>query len=229
MRSSSLRRFKIDGINYTFSIDAFNRFFQERAKGSFHTITQYEEIIAGVLNVDRSTIHNWRMELNGPSDIDKVQALADYWHITIYDLLDEEVSVLEKLLSSFGGDSSDEITLPVRTVSDDAPVVRLQIPDIKERQTATLPGICYISPTIRDDFKPVARSLKEQKPVIVNFSDTERKAAVRAYNCMLGAAYALDSSVQSITPTVLLFSPKETEVSELSTGSKGKDLFRTLV
>ncbi len=169
------------------------------------------------------------MELNGPSDLERIQMLADYWKTDLYSLLNEEVGMFEKLIMAFGGDSLDPVEPPVDPVKETAPTITLQIPHITEKQTRVLPGVCYISPTIRDDFKPVARSLKEQKPVIVNFSETERKAAERAYNCMLGATYALDGSVNQITSNVLLFVPKEIEVSKLATGSKGKDLFRTLV
>ncbi len=49
MKSNNLRRFKIDGLNYTFNIQAFNDLFIDHAKESFHTISQYEEIIADVL------------------------------------------------------------------------------------------------------------------------------------------------------------------------------------
>ncbi len=105
----------------------------------------------------------------------------------------------------------------------------LQIPRVTGDQTRVLPEICYISPTVRDDFKPVVRSLKDQKPVIVNFSETESRTAMRAYNCMLGAVYALDGSVDQITSNVLLFAPKEIEVSRLATAGKGKDMFKTLV
>jgi cell division inhibitor SepF len=229
MKSSSLRRFKIDGLNYTFNIQAFNDLFLDRAKESFYTISRYEELIAGVLSVDRSTIHNWRMELNGPSDIEKIRALADYWNVDLYALLTEDTGMLGKLLQVFSGDPSDAVEMPDAAEEEVVPVITLRVPQITEKQANILPGICYIAPAVRDDFKPVARSLRERRPVIVNFSDTESKAAARAYNCMLGAAYALGGSVNRITSDVLLFVPEDIEVSKLAVENKSKDLFRTLV
>lgn len=85
MISRNLRKFYVDEHQMSFDIETFRRLFMKFK--SNHKVGEYESILADVLCVDRATIHNWRMNSNGPSDLDKIKSLAAYWNIDYKTLL----------------------------------------------------------------------------------------------------------------------------------------------
>lgn len=52
-------------------------------------IGNYEYEVADALYVDKSAVHNWRMGVNGPGDLEKIQLLAKLWNVKCEILLTE--------------------------------------------------------------------------------------------------------------------------------------------
>ena len=81
MKKTQLRTFLIDGKAMIFNLDCFRELFITNASKLNIGIGRYEDEIADALFVDRSAVHNWRMGVNGPGDLDKIRSLAKLWNI----------------------------------------------------------------------------------------------------------------------------------------------------
>lgn len=79
----------VDGKEMSFNVRYFQEMFMKLARKENKGIVNYEYEIADALFVDRTTIHNWRMNVNGPGDIEKIQSLAEFWNIKYENLLVE--------------------------------------------------------------------------------------------------------------------------------------------
>ena len=73
-----------------------------------------------------------------------------------------------------------------------------------------------VQPSNFNESQRICDELKERKPVILNLENLEKEAAKRIYDFMLGAAYALDGSVNKISPNIFVFSPCNVDVSEFN-------------
>ena len=71
------------------------------------------------------------------------------------------------------------------------------------------------TPNTRDDCTSIVNSLRENIPVIVDFSKAESGEAHRCFNYLLGAIYSLNGSVRDITPFVYVFTPEKIEISKI--------------
>ena len=91
MVSKQTRIWMVNGHEVQFDIVKFNHLFKTKAHENGMGITRYEEVVADALSVDSSTIHNWRFNLNGPSDPDKVYSLEKFWNVEENTLLKEVV------------------------------------------------------------------------------------------------------------------------------------------
>ena len=89
MVSKKLRTFIVDGKEVIFDIAKFKGLFVERADRAKKNLGEYEYDLANELFVDGSAIHNWRMGLNGPGDLDKIHTIEKYWHLSENSLLTE--------------------------------------------------------------------------------------------------------------------------------------------
>lgn len=93
MKGKQLRTFMADGKEMSFNVRYFQEMFMKLARKENKGIVNYEYEIADALFVDRTTIHNWRMNVNGPGDIEKIQSLASFWNIEYRCLLMEAKSM----------------------------------------------------------------------------------------------------------------------------------------
>mgnify|MGYP006873118950 CR=1 FL=1 len=89
LKSVQLRVFVVDDREMQFNLDRFQRLFLNNARIKGIPIGNYENELAKVLYVERSTIHNWRMNMNGPSDLEKIRMLEEYWNLGVNGLLME--------------------------------------------------------------------------------------------------------------------------------------------
>lgn len=89
MKKKQLRTFVIDDSKMTFNSDFFCYYFTKQASRKKVGICMYEEELATALYVDKAAIHNWRMGVNGPGDLEKIQLLANFWNIKFEMLLTE--------------------------------------------------------------------------------------------------------------------------------------------
>ena len=91
-------KFEIEGKPYLFNFAAFNRLFIAKWKTSKVSKSEYEEQLADIAGVSKSSIHAYFFSKNGPGDIAIVKAISDYWKIDIHYLLcEEKSSKMEKL------------------------------------------------------------------------------------------------------------------------------------
>ena len=93
MKSKNLRTFNVDDREMIFDVRYFQEMFIRQAKKNNLRIGEYEEELAKILYVDKSAVHNWRMEVNGPGDIEKIQQIADFWNINYKNLLMEGINM----------------------------------------------------------------------------------------------------------------------------------------
>lgn len=89
MKGKNLRTFTVNEKEMIFNVRYFQEMFIKFASKKQIGIGNYEYEVADALFVDKSTIHNWRMNVNGPGDIEKIQLLATFWHIKYESLLME--------------------------------------------------------------------------------------------------------------------------------------------
>ena len=98
MKSKNLRTFTVDEKEMMFNVSMFQTLFKKRAMHNRMTFGAYEEELANHLFVDKSAVHNWRMNVNGPGDIDKIQQIAEFLNINYMMLLTEaqNMNMMEK-------------------------------------------------------------------------------------------------------------------------------------
>ena len=98
MRGKQLRSFIVDEKEMVFNQVYFSELFIKYASKKCIGIGSYETEVAKALFVDKSAVHNWRMGVNGPGDIEKIQLLAKLWNIE-YEVLLMEVKTVNKTIS----------------------------------------------------------------------------------------------------------------------------------
>ena len=91
MKSKKLRTFILNEKEMVFNVRLFQELFNKNAKNNNIGIGVYEEEMSNVLFVDKSAIHNWRMNINGPGSIEIIQKIAKFWNIN-YEVLLVEVN-----------------------------------------------------------------------------------------------------------------------------------------
>lgn len=90
MKSKNLRSFIVNDKEMIFNVGMFQELFKKRASSNNMTYVAFEEELANHLFVDRSAVHNWRFNVNGPGDVDKIRQIASFLHVK-YELLLTEV------------------------------------------------------------------------------------------------------------------------------------------
>ena len=93
MKSKQLRTFIVDDKEMIFNQEYFGKLFLKKAAQGGYRVGEYEFEVADALYVDKSAVHNWRMGINGPGDLEKIQLLANLWNIN-YKVLLMEVTTM---------------------------------------------------------------------------------------------------------------------------------------
>ncbi len=63
-----------------------------------------------------------------------------------------------------------------------------------------------------DDMQGIARNIKEQKVVIVNFEDMDKETAQRMVDFLSGAVFALDGMPKKVSGSTFLFSSSQVDL-----------------
>lgn len=82
--------FNVDGTNMQFNSEAFNTFFKDYKKREEIKIQELESNLGEDLGVTRDAVHNWRFGQTGPSDIEMIQKISDYFGLSNYKVLLKE-------------------------------------------------------------------------------------------------------------------------------------------
>ncbi len=72
--------------------------------------------------------------------------------------------------------------------------------------------VIVIEPKSFDDAQQVANSLREKKPVVINFENTEAEAAKRIIDFISGTTYALNGDIKKVGHNVFLCAPNNVNV-----------------
>ncbi|MCI6158049.1 MAG: cell division protein SepF [Selenomonadaceae bacterium] len=72
--------------------------------------------------------------------------------------------------------------------------------------------VIVIEPKSFDDAQQVANNLREKKPVVINFENTEENAAKRIIDFISGTTYALEGDIKKVGHNVFLCAPSNVNV-----------------
>jgi cell division inhibitor SepF len=73
--------------------------------------------------------------------------------------------------------------------------------------------VVVISPSSFDEARKAVDSLKQGRPIMANFEDTDKEVARRFIDFASGAVYALDGMVEKVGKNVFLFATRNVAVS----------------
>ncbi|MBP7732719.1 MAG: cell division protein SepF [Caldisericia bacterium] len=73
--------------------------------------------------------------------------------------------------------------------------------------------VVVISPNSFDEARKAVDSLKQGRPIMANFEDTDKEVARRFIDFASGAVYALDGMVEKVGKNVFLFATRNVAVS----------------
>lgn len=82
--------------------------------------------------------------------------------------------------------------------------------------------VMVVEPFSFDDAQHVADHLKNRKPVVVNFENTDKEVAKRMIDFISGTTYALGGSIQKVGNHIFLCAPNNVDVS-YSSQEEGMD------
>jgi len=72
--------------------------------------------------------------------------------------------------------------------------------------------VVVVEPFSFDDVKNIADHLKNRKPVVVNFENTEKEVAKRMVDFISGTTYAISGSIQKIGASIFLCAPNNVDI-----------------
>lgn len=73
--------------------------------------------------------------------------------------------------------------------------------------------VMVVEPFTFDDAQHVADHLKNRKPVVVNFENTDKEVAKRMIDFISGTTYALGGSIQKVGNNIFLCAPNNVDIS----------------
>ena len=83
----------------------------------------------------------------------------------------------------------------------------------RDNVTAYKMKVIVIEPKSFDDAQQVANCLKEKRPVVINFENTDGEAAKRIIDFISGTTYALSGEIKKVGHNVFLCAPSNVNVS----------------
>ncbi len=83
---------------------------------------------------------------------------------------------------------------------------------IRETVATAKMKVIVIEPKSFDDAQQVANCLKEKRPVVINFENTEGEAAKRIIDFISGTTYALGGEIKKVGRNVFLCAPSNVNV-----------------
>ena len=72
--------------------------------------------------------------------------------------------------------------------------------------------VMVVEPFTFDDAQHIADHLKNRKPVVVNFENTEKEIAKRMVDFISGTTYALSGTIQKIGNNIFMCAPSNVDV-----------------
>jgi cell division inhibitor SepF len=85
----------------------------------------------------------------------------------------------------------------------------VNLPTAQQKQMKVM----VVEPFTFDDAQHVADHLKNRKPVVINFENTDKEVAKRMIDFISGTTYALGGAIQKIGNNIFLCAPNNVDVS----------------
>lgn len=82
-----IKNYKIDGKNMQFDSVSFKTLFASNRERNGMSVMEYETELGEAIGVSGNAIHNWRFNMNGPSDVEIIKQLAKSLNLSDYQLL----------------------------------------------------------------------------------------------------------------------------------------------
>jgi len=135
--------------------------------------------------------------------------------------------LLERLMNLFGFEPVEEEAEPVQAVETAARPEKGRggkVVSLAGQHNKVTRLVVY-EPTSFDDVQSIVNQLKNKRPVILNLEETEKGIARRITDFVGGAVYAIDGAVQKVSPSIVLFTPPNVEVTFPLRAEAKNDLF----
>ena len=81
MNQRRMRSFTVDGIQYSFNSRAFRSFIDHYAKEKGVSKGQIAKELEKQLKVSIDAVNNWKYGKNGPSDLERIKEISQYFHV----------------------------------------------------------------------------------------------------------------------------------------------------
>ena len=101
-------------------------------------------------------------------------------------------------------------TAPASTTIGATNVMNLE--SIREQAHANNMKVMVVEPQTFDDTQQIANCIREKRPVIVNFENTDADVARRITDFPSGTTYALDGEIKKISRNVMLCAPQNVNI-----------------
>ena len=100
-----------------------------------------------------------------------------------------------------------------RKNSSSGNIVNFHAASASESAASRQMKVMIIEPASFDDAQQVANCLKEKRPVVINFENTDGEAAKRIIDFISGTTYALSGEIKKVGHNVFLCAPSNVNVS----------------
>ena len=107
-------------------------------------------------------------------------------------------------------DDDDEIEDAPR--QNQRPVAAARRPALGAAQVDRPHNMMIVEPLSFDDSQSIADFLRDRKPVVINFENTEPDISKRVVDFVSGATYALDGNIQKVGKDIFLCVPSNVTV-----------------
>ena len=129
------------------------------------------------------------------------------------------MSIVDKIRNKMGAnqDTEEYVEEPAAPVQEEEPEENRQqadnVVDFKNKaKTASQMKVMVIEPVSFDDAQQVADHIRNHKPVVVNFENTNGDIAKRIIDFISGTAYALSGDIKKVGKNVFMCAPDNVSV-----------------
>lgn len=88
-------------------------------------------------------------------------------------------------------------------------------PGTRSRKMATSnnPAVCVFKPSDFSETREITQTLRENRTIILNLDNTDSATAQRIVDFTSGACFALDGTLQKISNSIIIVTPKNVDLS----------------
>lgn len=129
------------------------------------------------------------------------------------------MSIVDKIRNKMGAnqDTEEYVEEPAAPVQEEEPEENCQqadnVVDFKNKaKTASQMKVMVIEPVSFDDAQQVADHIRNHKPVVVNFENTNGDIAKRIIDFISGTTYALSGDIKKVGKNVFMCAPDNVSV-----------------